>query len=127
MGQAQKDALALGREQARAIRLYLEALDELKPKRGRKRTPESVTAMLERLELELAGGIDPLKRVHLLQTRLELEHELKGPLALPTIDHLEPGFIEHASGYSSRRGVSYDAWRAAGVPAPMLRKAGIHR
>ena len=42
MTAAHKKALAVGREQGRVIRSYLEALEASRPKRGRKRTAESV-------------------------------------------------------------------------------------
>ena len=48
MTDAHKQALAVGREQGRVIRGYLEALESTKPKRGRKRTPDSVRRRLTR-------------------------------------------------------------------------------
>ena len=41
------------------------------------------------------------------------------------MDVLELGFVEHAASYSDRKGVSYTAWREFGVPASVLRTAGI--
>ena len=45
MSDEHKAALAEGRNQGRAVRNYLEALDQNRPKRGRKRTTESVLAI----------------------------------------------------------------------------------
>jgi hypothetical protein len=42
MSDEHKAALAEGRNQGRAVRRYLEALDAHKPRRGRKRTTESM-------------------------------------------------------------------------------------
>src|SRR5438067_1738803 len=42
MSAQHKEALAVGREQGRAVRRYLEALEANRPKRGRKRTTDSV-------------------------------------------------------------------------------------
>ena len=42
MSDSHKAALAEGREQGRAVRRYLEALEAHKLKRGRKRTQESI-------------------------------------------------------------------------------------
>ncbi len=42
MSAEHKAALAKGREEGRAVRRYLEALEEQRPRRGRKRTPESI-------------------------------------------------------------------------------------
>ena len=47
--------------QGRAVRRYLEALEAHKPKRGRKRTPESIEKRLARIEDELPDA-DPLNR-----------------------------------------------------------------
>ena len=43
MSNEHKQALAEGREQGRGVRLYLEALEKNRPKRGRKRTSDSIT------------------------------------------------------------------------------------
>jgi hypothetical protein len=50
MSAGHKQALAVGREDSRAVRQYLEALQSHKPKRGRKRTSESVRARLDQIE-----------------------------------------------------------------------------
>src|SRR2546421_7927395 len=70
-----KAALAAGRDEGRAVRRYLEALEANKPRRGRKRTRESIEMQLaETLDrLTKASGLD---RVQLLQRRLDLEQEL---------------------------------------------------
>lgn len=51
MSDSHKRALAIGREQGRAVRRYLEALEAHKPKRGRKRTPESMQKRLDRIDV----------------------------------------------------------------------------
>ena len=48
MSDDHKAALAAGRNEGRAVRRYLEALEAHKPKRGRKRTPESIQKRLAR-------------------------------------------------------------------------------
>jgi hypothetical protein len=42
MSKQHKAALAVGRAEGLAVRRYLDALEAHKPKRGRKRTPESI-------------------------------------------------------------------------------------
>src|ERR1700739_1377102 len=54
MSAGHKQALAVGREESRAVRRYLEALQAHKPKRGRKRTSESIQARLDQIERRLA-------------------------------------------------------------------------
>ena len=127
MSDEHKAALAEGREQGRAVRRYLEALELHRPKRGRKRTRESVERRLEAVEAGLADAA-PLDRLHLIQERLDLQSELAG-MSGNGVDlaELEAGFVVAAAGYGARRGITYSAWRAAGVPPAVLRRAGIGR
>lgn len=127
MSNEHKAALAEGRDQGRAVRRYLEALDEHRPERGRKRTSESVQRRLGAVEQALAEA-GPLDRLHLIQERLDLQAELAA-MGGNGVDltELETAFVAAAPAYGARRGISYAAWRAAGVPASVLRRAGIAR
>ncbi len=122
-----KAAMAAGRAEGRAIKSYLEALESNKPRRGRRRTQESINTRLEKIDVELAGS-DPMKRLGLIQERLDLLHELE-QLQAPQIDMaaLEEQFVIAAKGYSDRKGISWTAWREVGVPASVLERAGVSR
>ncbi|QXC59943.1 hypothetical protein KSP35_16420 [Aquihabitans sp. G128] len=127
MSDEHKAALAEGRSQGRAVRVYLEALAANKPKRGRKRTTENVKKRLEAVEVELLTA-DPLSKLQLTQEKFDLESELAaadGPTV--DLDALEAGFVEAAAGYAERKGISYAAFRAVGVSPAVLRKAGVPR
>lgn len=126
LSDSHKAALAEGRAQGRAVRRYLEAVEAHRPKRGRKRTPESISKRLDKLEGEIATA-DPLKRLQLIQERLDLQTELEVTENKPNLDELEAEFIKAASGYSERKGISYAAWRELGVDASTLKAAGITR
>lgn len=126
MSKSHKDALAQGREQGRYVRRYLEAIEAHKPKRGRKRTPESIQKRLAAIE-RLLPDADPLSRVHLIQERMDLEKELAQTTAKVDLTRLEQDFVTVARSYGERKGLSYAAWRAAGVDPAVLRKAGITR
>jgi hypothetical protein len=126
MSDAHKEALALGREQGRAVRRYLEALELHKPKRGRKRTPESVQKQLAAIEAKLPSS-DALTRVQLIQQRMDLQAELATKSETVDLGALESGFVKAAREYGQRKGISYAAWREAGVDAAVLKKAGIGR
>ncbi|MCU0312008.1 MAG: hypothetical protein MUE36_13810 [Acidimicrobiales bacterium] len=126
MSDEHKAALAEGRNQGRAVRSYLEALDAHKPKRGRKRTPESMQKQLDRIEREIPEA-DPLKRLQLVQQRLDLEAELASAGETVDLSALEAGFVDAARAYGERKGISYTAWRELGVPASALKAAGIGR
>lgn len=126
MSDEHKAALAEGRNQGRAVRRYLEALEAHKPKRGRKRTPESIKKRLDKIDDELAGA-DPLKRLQLLQERIDLAAEMENAGTKVDLTELEQGFVEAAAAYSARKGISYAAWRELGVEAAVLKRAGITR
>jgi uncharacterized protein YicC (UPF0701 family) len=121
-----KAALAEGRAQGRAVRNYLKALEENRPKRGRKRTESGITKRLEAIETQLESA-DPLKRVQLIQERMDLRQELEGANRNVDMAALEKDFVANAAGYSQRKKISYAAWRELGVPASVLRDAGIGR
>jgi len=126
MSDEHKAALAEGRAQGRAIRDYLEALEAHKPKRGRKRTPDSMKKRLEKLNAEIADS-DPMKRVALIQERIDLEAELAATDSGVDLSALEEDFVTYAKGYSTRKGISYAAWREVGVSSATLKAAGISR
>ena len=122
-----KAALAEGRTQGRAVRNYLEAIESNKPKRGRKRTPDSIKKRIDAIDNEIASA-DPLKALNLRQERRNLYAELAGFDANKVdISELEQEFITAAKTYGERRGIVYEVWREAGVPADVLKKAGISR
>jgi hypothetical protein len=127
MSAEHKAALAEGRNLSRSVGRYLEALEAHKPKRGRKRTPESVKKNLGAVQdsLKTASGA---RRLELIQQRRALEVEMAGMQAGgPDMSALEKEFVRSAKGYSERKGITYGAWREFGVPAEVLRKAGISR
>jgi hypothetical protein len=126
MSDDHKAALAEGRRQGRAVREYLQALEQHRPKRGRKRTVESIQAQLAKIEGQLAEA-DPVKRLQLIQDRMDLQSELDANENKADLEGLEKEFVETAKGYSERKGISYAAWRELGVEASVLKKAGISR
>jgi hypothetical protein len=126
MSDTHKAALAEGREQGRKVRRYLEALEANKPKRGRKRTTESMQRRLEQIERALPSA-DPLKRLQLVQERLNLQKQLEAADQKVDLAALEADFVAVARDYSERKGISYAAWRELGVPTSTLQAAGITR
>jgi hypothetical protein len=126
MSEEHKAALAEGRNQGRSVRRYLEALDLHRPKRGRRRTRDSMQKRLAKIDDELAVA-DPLKRLRLIQERLDLNAELEALGAKVDLSGLEAEFVEAAGAYSSRKGISYAAWRELGVEPAVHKRAGISR
>jgi uncharacterized protein YicC (UPF0701 family) len=126
VSEAQKQAMAAGRADGRVVKRYLEALEQHRPKRGRKRTPESIQKRLATLD-EAIPSADPLRRVTLVQQRMDLEEELNRLDDTVDISALETEFTGVVKGYSERKGISYAAWREVGVPAEVLKAAGVSR
>lgn len=126
MSDEHKKALARGREEGRVVRRYLEALDAHRPKRGRKRTEESIRKRLTEVERSLSTA-DPLTRLQLVQERMNLQAELESRNTTADVSGLERDFVGAAKGYGQRKGITYAAWREAGVEASVLKKAGIGR
>ena len=126
MSDQHKAALAEGRSQGRAVRNYLEALEATKPKRGRKRTPDSIKKRLETIDAAMADA-DKLTELKLRQERANLERELEAGSVAVDITALEQDFVAVASAYGTRQGITYQVWRDTGVPAAVLKKAGIGR
>lgn len=126
MSDTHKAALARGRAEGRAVREYLDALRANKPKRGRKRTPDSVTRRLEAIDAELEAA-DALGELRLVQERRDLQLELEAMGDGVDLDALEQAFVNVADSYSNRQGISYASWREVGVPAAVLKRAGISR
>ena len=126
MSASHKAALAEGRDQGRAVRRYLEALEAHRPKRGRKRTPESVQKRLAVIEERLADA-DALTRLHLVQERMNLTEELENSDNPADMQALEDEFVAAAAPYGARKGITYAAWRSMGVDPAVLRRANIKR
>jgi uncharacterized protein YhaN len=126
MTPAHKQALAEGREASRHVRAYLEALQANKPKRGRKRTKDTVQRQLDEVKAQI-GPATGLRKLELAQRRIDLEAELAGFDVTVDLSDLRKGFVKHAKSYAQRKGISYGAWREAGVPAEDLKAAGISR
>jgi uncharacterized protein YicC (UPF0701 family) len=126
MSSDHKEALAIGRAEGRSVRAYLEALESTRPKRGRKRTKESINSRLGTIASDLEGA-NPLKRLQLAQEELDLMEELTGMDKGIDMGELESEFVKVAKSYGDRKGISYNAFREVGVSASLLKEAGVSR
>ncbi len=126
MSDDHKAALAKGRAEGRIVRDYLEGLRATKPKRGRKRTPETIQNRLEKIETELASA-SPLDELLLIQERRDLHNELEAMSETIDMTALEAAFVGVAKSYSQSKQISYQSWRDVGVEASVLKEAKINR
>ncbi len=115
-----------GRAEGRVVRDYLEALRNSKPKRGRKRTPESINKRLDAIESLLLDA-SPIDELQLVQERRDLTSELESIDSGVDLSELENKFVDVAAAYGARKGISYASWREVGVSAATLNRAGIGR
>jgi len=126
MTEAHKVALAKGRMEGRVVRDYLDGLRATKPKRGRKRTPETISKRLDAIDIEFASA-SPLDELLLVQERSNLEAELAAKSHAIDMNALEADFVTVAKSYSDSKSISYTSWRQVGVPASTLKRASITR
>jgi hypothetical protein len=124
---AHKRALAEGRTMSATVDRYLAAVTTPK-RRGRKVSRASLEQRLvnARAHFKAAAGVDKVlaaQEIRDLQARIA---QLQTTTAVD-VSRLEGSFVKVAKKFSENRGVSYGAWRDAGVPAPVLKRAGIAR
>jgi hypothetical protein len=146
-GKARKGRSAQGSQMARSkvVGAYLEQLDVLSEQRSQGRAGRR-GAPLGRLEGFPNWSEDPdeieraadaigeralevssyVKALELQQRVLELR-AIAVELRESPGDVLEAQFVEVAAAWASERGISYDAFRVMGVPARVLREAGVQR
>lgn len=119
-----KAKLAQGRNDARAVKNYLEFLETHKPKRGRKRTAETINRRLQTIEetLEEAGV---LQRLAMIQEQEDLADELAALQDQPDGSEFEAAFVDAAGRYAAAKGLSRGSFRQMGVSADVLRRAGV--
>ncbi len=125
MSNEHRAALRQGRLEAAAIRRYLEAIASRKP--GRPVTSATLEKRLQALASQIAAETNPLKRIELEQRKLDATKLFASLQDAPNVDSLETDFVKNVRAYSARKGISYAAWRAGGVSAAVLKKAGISR
>jgi hypothetical protein len=124
---AHKRALAEGRTMSAVVDRYLSAVNTPK-RRGRKVSKAALVQRLgdSRANAKSAKGVDRVlaaQEVRDLELRIaNIETATGGD-----IKSLESAFVKIARRFGENRGIGYGAWRDAGVPAVVLKKAGVAR
>ena len=119
-----KAALAQGRSEARAVRAYLDALSQKKPRGG---NTENLQSRIDGLTAKIEGEANSLRRLQMIQQRFDLEDRLKSASETVDYDALEADFVAAAASYSERKGIAYSTWREFGVAPSVLKAANIKR
>jgi len=123
-----KRALAEGRTMSATVDRYLSSVNTPK-RRGRKVSRTSLQQRLSDAQsrLKTATGVDKVlaaQEVRDLQSRIA---SLDATGSGGDLKSLETAFVKIAKQFGENRGIGYGAWRDAGVPAPVLKRAGIAR
>ena len=103
MSDEHKAANVKARVENRAVGAYLEGLESNRPRPGRRRTAESMSKRIEAIG-EALESASPIRRVQLVQERIDLERQLSTPDEVVDISELEDGFVAVAVSYSGRKG-----------------------
>lgn len=117
-------------EARRAVRRYLDRLDQQQERRrgGDRRPTQRLEEVKGKLDAALSNGVRGLQRVQLIQQRREVEEEIRGRKAARTPEAPDDAdFVTHGRLYAAAKGITYGAFREFGVPAAVLRRAGIAR
>ncbi len=124
---AHKKALAAGRSMSATVDAYLAALNVPK-KRGRTVSKAVLEQRLvqARSHAKTSTGLEKVlaaQEVRDLHARLAQVSTASATAA----KGLESAFVKVAKTFSEKRGIRWSAWRDAGVPGDVLKKAGIAR
>jgi len=127
MSAAHKKALAGGRTMSATVDRYLAAINTPKT-RGRKVTKATLTQRLTNTQTQAktATGVDQVlkaQEIRDLQAKLAQMNATSGA----DVKSLESAFVKIAKTFGQNRGIGYGAWRDAGVPADVLKRAGVAR
>jgi len=127
MSPAHKRAPAEGRTMSATVDRYLAAVN-VPQRRGRKVSRASLEQRLVGAEQALKAGTGVAKllaaqEVRDLQTKIAQVNTAAGV----DLKSLEAAFVKVAKQFGDNRGIRYGAWRDAGVPADVLKRAGIAR
>ena len=104
---------------------YLNSLGGTKI-RGRRPTAAGVESRLSVIDGLLVGA-DPVTALHLHQERLDLNDKLRRLTESAGHGRVEDEFVAVAAPWGARHGIGWRAWRAVGVPAAVLTRAGVRR
>jgi hypothetical protein len=110
------------RAETNTVAAYLTALRAPK-------VPARSRANLERrraqIEQWLAEESSPIREVELIQQRLDIDAQLAQIDQAHRLRELEEAFVEVAASWAKRSGIGAAALREVGVPASVLKRAGL--
>jgi len=91
--------------------------------------PANSRAALEKrraqIEQWIADEPSPIREVELVQQRLDIDAQLAQIDQAARLPELEARFVKVAASWAKRSGISVAALREVGVPARVLKRAGL--
>jgi ribonuclease PH len=105
-----------------AVAAYLTALRAPKVPARSRANLERRRAQIERW---LSEESSPIREVELIQQRLDIDAQLAQADQAQRLAELEEAFVKVAASWAKRSGISAAALREVGVPANVLRRAGV--
>lgn len=122
-----KAAMKRGRQVSAVVDAYLKVVDQPK-RRGRPISLDELNARRAKATDELAVS-EGLARLKLLQTIRDLEERISTLEQDNSSDlqALEQRFVEVGSEFAASQGIDYSTFRDYGVPADVLKRAGIRQ
>lgn len=123
-----KKALAEGRTLSAAVDRYIRAINT-PGRRGRKVTKATLEKRLAAAKetAKTATGVELVLAKQQIRDCTSRLAAMRAASNGGSLKSLEAEFVKAAPAFSANRGIGYGAWRDAGVPAVVLKKAGIAR
>jgi hypothetical protein len=110
------------RAETNAVAAYLTALRAPKVPARSRATIEKRRAQIEQW---IAEDASPIREVELIQQRLDIDAQLAQIDEAARLPELEDAFVNVAASWAKRSRVSSAALREVGVPAGVLKRAGL--
>lgn len=128
MSAAHKKALADGRRMSKTVDTYIRAI-QTPNARGRKVSAAQIKSRLEeaRQKVTTETGVNMLLAVQAVRDLDVKLHTRTNGNSETARKQATAAFIKIAAAFSKSRNISYASWRDIGVPASVLKQAGIAR
>ena len=128
MSAQHKQALAEGRTMSGTVNRYLSAIEQPK-KRGRRVTTEQLEERLHAAneKLKASTGVEKLQAAQQVRTLTARIKATQSNGQVVDIGPLEAEFVKIAKKFGENKNYTFGDWRAVGVPADVLAKAGIKK
>jgi hypothetical protein len=113
------------RAETNAVAAYLTALKGPRASGSSKAKREGLMRRRAQIEQWIAEESSPIRQVELIQQRLDIDAQLAQLDQAARLPELEEAFVNVAASWAKRSGITAAALREAGVPASVLKRAGL--